>query len=128
MGGWTPDELARIDAEDELRIRTRRRDGSLRSPVVIWMVTVGDDLYVRSVNGPSASWYRGAHSRHEARVSAGGVERDVRLVDVAGMDGAIDAAYRSKYRRYAASIIDHITSPGARAATFRLVPQNEGGD
>ena len=33
MSGWTPDELERIDAEDELTIRTRRRDGTLRAPV-----------------------------------------------------------------------------------------------
>jgi len=34
----------------------------------------------------------------------------------------IDAAYRTKYRRYAASIVDTIVSPQARAATLRLVP------
>jgi hypothetical protein len=35
----------------------------------------------------------------------------------------LDVAYRTKYRRYAASIIDHITSPEARAATLKLVPR-----
>ena len=34
----------------------------------------------------------------------------------------LDAAYRDKYRRYAASIIDHVVSPQARAAALRLVP------
>jgi Uncharacterized protein conserved in bacteria (DUF2255) len=38
------------------------------------------------------------------------------------MDDQIDAAYHTKYRRYAASIIDAIVSPEARAATLRLVP------
>ncbi len=110
---------------DELTIRTRRRDGTLRAPVTIWMVRLGDELYVRSVNGASASWFRGTRTRHEGRISAGGVERDVNLVDVTGMDDAIDDAYRTKYRRSAASIIDHITSPGARAATLRLVPHTD---
>jgi hypothetical protein len=35
----------------------------------------------------------------------------------------IDAAYASKYRRYAASIISHINGPEARAATIKLVPR-----
>jgi hypothetical protein len=36
----------------------------------------------------------------------------------------IDAAYASKYRRYA-SIIPSINSPTARSATIKLVPRNE---
>lgn len=39
------------------------------------------------------------------------------------MNDEIDAAYRTKYHRYAAGIIDHITSPEARVATLELVPR-----
>jgi len=54
---------------------------------------------------------------------AGGVSKDVTFTDPGDDLGEqIDAAYRAKYRRYAASIIDHITSPQARAATIKLVP------
>jgi hypothetical protein len=35
----------------------------------------------------------------------------------------IDAAYRSKYGRYAESIVGSIVSPEARAATIKLVPR-----
>jgi hypothetical protein len=35
----------------------------------------------------------------------------------------IDAAYATKYRRYAASIISHINGSEARAATIKLVPR-----
>jgi hypothetical protein len=38
------------------------------------------------------------------------------------LNDQIDAAYRTKYRRYAASVIDAIVSPQARATTLRLVP------
>jgi hypothetical protein len=53
------------------------------------------------------------------------VGRDVTFVDVDGEDlnERVDAAYRAKYRRYAASIIEHITSPRARATTLSLVPR-----
>ena len=32
MTGWTSDELARIGTAEELRIASRRRDGTLRNP------------------------------------------------------------------------------------------------
>ncbi len=120
---WTADELDRIDSQDELEIAARRADGSLRRPVVIWMVRDGDELYVRSVNGPDAAWYRGTRARHEGQVSAGGVEKDVTFEDIGGdLDDRLDAAYRSKYRRYSENTLRRITSPEARSTTLRLIP------
>ena len=48
MNQWTDDELARIGAADELEIAPLRPDGAPRKPVTIWVVRVGDELYVRS--------------------------------------------------------------------------------
>jgi len=39
------------------------------------------------------------------------------------LNDAIDAAYRAKYRRYQARIVDSIVSPEARSATIRLLPR-----
>jgi hypothetical protein len=89
----------------------------------MWVVRHGDDLYVRSVNGRTSSWFHGAQTRHEGHIRAGGVEKDVRLVETNDMNDEIDAAYRAKYHRYAESIIDSISSPEARAATLKLVPR-----
>jgi hypothetical protein len=122
MTAWTNDELTRIASADELQIAPRRRDGTLRNPRTIWVVRHDDDLYIRSVNGRTSAWFRGAQVRHEAHIRAGGVDKDVRLVEVDDLNEEIDAAYRTKYRRYAATIIDTIVSPQARAATLRLVP------
>jgi hypothetical protein len=122
MTAWTTDELTRIASADELQIAPRRRDRTLRNPRTIWVVRHGDDLYVRSVNGRTSAWFRGAQVRHEAHIQAGGVDKDVRLVETDDLNDQIDAAYRTKYRRYAANIIDAIVSPQARAATLRLVP------
>jgi hypothetical protein len=36
---------------------------------------------------------------------------------------AIDAAYRVKYLRYQAKIVDSIVSPAARSATIGLLPR-----
>src|SRR5947209_15804093 len=124
MTTWTSDDHTKIGAAEELRIASLRRDGTLTNPVTIWVLRLGDDLYVRSVNGRTAAWFRGAQVRHEGRIWAGGVQKDVTFVDADhAIDDELDAAYRTKYRRYAASIIGHITSPQARSATIKLVPR-----
>src|SRR2546423_10283028 len=93
MSKWTSDELSKIGDADELQIASRRRDGTLRNPVTIWVVRHGDDLYVRSVNGRTASWFRGAQGRHEGHIESGGVDKDVTFVDADGdINDEIDAA------------------------------------
>ena len=123
MTTWTSEELTKIEEAEELELASRRRDGTLRRPVTIWVVRHGDDLYVRSVNGRTAAWFRGVQDRHEGHIRAGGVDKDVLLVETDETNDALDAAYRTKYRRYAASIISTIVSPEARAATLTLVPR-----
>jgi hypothetical protein len=39
------------------------------------------------------------------------------------VNNQIDAAYRAKYRRYAASIVNTTLTPQARAATLKLTPR-----
>ena len=126
MTTWTSDELSKIGTAEELEIASPRRDGTLRNPVTIWVVRHGDDLYVRSVNGRTAAWFRGTQVRHEGHIRAGGVDKDVTFVEESDTDinDQIDGVYRTKYGRYAASIISHITSPAARSATIKLAPRS----
>ena len=124
MTTWTSEELDRIGSADELAIASLRRDGSLRKPVIIWVVRVGDDLFVRSGYGHTAAWYRGVKVRHEGRVDAGGIQKDVVFEDAepAAAD-AIDAAYRVKYRRHGAQYVNSVTDAEARSTTIRIVPR-----
>jgi hypothetical protein len=123
MTAWTSDELSKIDATEELAISSLRRDGRLRRPVTIWVVRHGDDLYVRSVNGRESAWFSGVQVRHEGHIRAGGVDKDVRLVETDAVNDQLDAAYRTKYHRYSATTLNRITSPNARAATLKLEPR-----
>ncbi len=126
MTTWTSEELKKIETAEELEIASLRSDGTLRKPVIIWVVCVGEELYVRSVNGRTSAWFRGVQSRHEGQIRAGGVEKDVTFVEEAdpGLNDQIDVAYRSKYRRYAPGIINSIISPEARSATIKLIPRD----
>ncbi len=125
MTTWTRDELTKIGTAEELEIASLRRDGTLRNPVTIWVVRCGDDLYVRAVNGRTGAWFRGTQVRQEGHIQAGGVDKDVNFVDEPDpeINAQIDAAYRTKYRRYAANIVGSILTPAARSSTIKLVPR-----
>jgi hypothetical protein len=47
MTTWTHDDLETIGTADEVKIAPLRRDGTVRRPVTIWVVRVGDDLLIR---------------------------------------------------------------------------------
>jgi hypothetical protein len=121
---WTNDKLNRIGNAEELQIASLRRDGTLSKPRTIWVVRLGDDLYVRSVYGRTSGWFRGTQVRHEGRIWAGGIEKDVTFVEEATPDlnDQIDAAYRAKYRRYA-QYVDPMVAPEVRSTTIKLLPR-----
>jgi hypothetical protein len=125
MKQWTSDQLDRVEKAEELRIASIRQDGTLGKLVTIWVARSGDDLYVRSVRGRSAHWFRGTQERHEGRIRAGGVQQDVTFVDADhDINDEIDAAYRTKYHRYAGSILNSVLTPEARSTTIKLVPRS----
>ena len=124
MDTWINEELDKIGAVEELRIASLRRDGTLRKPVIIWIVRIGDELYVRCVNGREGAWFHGVQTRHEGRIWAGGVEKDVTFIDETdpGINDKIDAAYLTKYGHYPQYVAPMVT-PEVRAATIKLVPR-----
>ena len=89
----------------------------------MWVVRVGDDLYVRSAYGRDNPWYRRAVGSGAGRIRAGGVERDVIFAEAAtGAHPAIDAAYHAKYDRYGPRIVGSVVGPEAHRVTIRLMP------
>jgi hypothetical protein len=119
--GWTRAELEKVGGAEELELTPRLSDGGFGRQVVIWVVRSGEDLYVRSWRGSAGDWYRRARQSGAARISAGGVERDVRVVSPTDrVDDDVDTAYRGKYG--GDDYVDSMVRPEARATTLKLVP------
>lgn len=125
---WTSEQLAVFGDAEEIRILTQNTDGTLRTPVNIWIVSVDGDLFVRSSHGKASNWFQAVEARHQAVIRAAGHAQRVSIEEEVRRAAEIDAAYRTKYARYATSFLPALLSEKARGATLRLVPiASEGG-
>ena len=125
MASWTQHDLERIGAADELQLASLKEDGTRRMPVTIWVVRVGEELYVRAYRGRETGWFRQTQRLPEGYIVAGGVTKEVTLEDASSdeaLNHEIDVAYQSKYRKYSATYVDPMIAPPARATTLKLVP------
>ncbi|MFI2752693.1 DUF2255 family protein [Cellulomonas sp. P22] len=121
---WTQDELTKIGGSEELHVASARRDGTLARYVTVWVVRVGDGLYVRSAYGPKNPWYVRARNNGTGRIRAGGIEQDVSFTAASpGVEDAVDAAYKAKYDRYGPAIVDTVVGETAHQVTLCLAPR-----
>lgn len=123
MPDWTAQALHELESTQEVHVATRRRDGTLRSPRIIWVVTAGDRVFIRSTNGRDAAWFRAAIATGTGQIQARSTAYDVTFTEVNAETDltAADAGYRRKYGHYA-SIVDHLQEAGPRAATLEVHP------
>ncbi|GAA4703370.1 DUF2255 family protein [Phytohabitans rumicis] len=93
---------------------------TIRTP--IWVVPLGEHLYVRSWKGQEGRWYRRARRHGSGAVVTSGGERGVRFVPVtdAALDAAIDREYLAKYGD--TSPAQAMVRPPVSGTTLRLVP------
>jgi hypothetical protein len=120
---WTATELERIGHAEEFELASRGDDGELSAYVTMWVVRVGEELFVRSAGGPSRPWYRRAKAAGGGRIRAGVVERDVTFEEAPfQVIPRIDAAYHEKYDSYGATIVGHVTGGASHLVSIRLVP------
>ena len=127
MSTWSQDDLDRLGGAGEVEVSSVRRDGSRSRTRTGWIVRVGDELYLRSVNGPDAAWYRSTRTFHQGRIQARVVVCDVTWIAVNAtgqpdVDPAVDAEYARKYQGSTAAIA-RINNPPARATTMRVEPR-----
>ncbi|GAB40273.1 DUF2255 family protein [Gordonia sputi] len=122
MSTWNVQQAQQLTAPQEVGVATRRRDGSVRTPRVIWIVRSGDRVFIRSTNGRGADWFRWAIATGTGQITSGTTTFDVAFREADGADlEIVDDAYRDKYGNYA-SIVDHLQEDGPRAATLEVLP------
>ena len=123
MTAWTSAELDKIENAEELTLASLRSDGTLRRPVIVWVVRVDGHIYVRAYKGRTSPWFRSIQTRHQGRIQAGGVEKDVAFVEESDpeVNRQVDAAYLAKYARYP-QYVAPMVEPAAKSATLKLIP------
>jgi hypothetical protein len=94
----------------------------LAPAVPIWVVRVGEALYVRSYRGPSGGWYRRARATVESAQTARSLGSDFSEVAGTELRARIDEAYRVKYGRYGSSYVTPMASDSAAETTLQLEP------
>lgn len=118
---WSRDQLERIGQTQVLRVSSYRPDGSLRRWTPIWVVRIGDHLYVRSAFGRDSDWYRNAMRHQAARIRAGDIETDVALqpVNDTTTNAEVEEAYKAKYGDQPGALRPML-EPAAAETTVRL--------
>jgi hypothetical protein len=114
-------DLAALAAADEIEIETRAPDGTVHR-TIIWIVTHDGDVYVRSVNGPGARWYREAIATGDIALHVDGRRIPARLeaaADAAGVE-ACSEALKAKYK--ADYSLQSMLEPETLPTTLRVVP------
>jgi len=119
---WTSEQLEVFGNAEEIGILTQRPDGTMRAAVSIWIVSVDGELFVRSSHGRESNWFQGVATRHQAVIRTAGHAQRVGIEEQEDRWAEIDAAYRTKYERYATSFLPALLTEKARRATLRLMP------
>lgn len=117
--GWSPDDLGALADAHELEIAS----DPAADWVPIWVVVVGDSVFVRTWKRRTTGWYGRAVASERAwiRVADEPVEAVVTPTGDAIAD-AVDAAYRAKYSFAGAG---SMVTAEAAASTLRLTPARD---
>lgn len=133
-GPWSTEQLQLLDAAVELDIAVPRPDGALGRWTTVWVVCVGQGVFIRSWHRRDTGWFGRAASTGRARIRVTGLETDVDVVDL-GRAGdhtdavqqlhrelfdEVDGAYRTKYGASGDATVRAMVSAHARVTTLRL--------
>ena len=77
---FPPADLALLGATEEIEIETRASPDAPVHRTIIWIMTDGNDAFVRSVRGGRGRWYREAIANPQVAVHAGGRRLAARVV------------------------------------------------
>jgi hypothetical protein len=108
----------------EVRIETTSIDGATNHRTIIWIVTAGDEVFIRSVNGATARWYREVRQRPDAILHAEGAPIPVSVVLAADPDSIqqVSDAFKAKYGPRSPGSTASMLQPHTLETTLRVEP------
>ena len=122
---FDPDTLATLGPIREIELETTSVDGAQTHRTIIWVVTVGDQVFVRSERGSAGRWYREARHTPDIILHARDESIPVTAVPAADPDTVqrVSDAFTAKYGRRSAASTAAMLLPHTLETTLRLDPR-----
>lgn len=116
--------LRKLAAVEEVEIETQANAASPVHRTIIWVVAIGDEVYVRSFHGATARWYREIRANPVGALYAEGQRIAARAVPAtdAATVAKVSDAYRQKYAQSPA--LPSMVRDDILATTLRLEPRS----
>jgi hypothetical protein len=116
--------LDRMRDTREIRLQTTSLHGTATHRTIIWIVTVGDEAFIRSVRGPAGRWYREARERPEVVVHVEGesIPATAVLANDSETIETVSDAFTAKYGKRSPSTASMLR-PHTLETTLRLEPR-----
>jgi hypothetical protein len=118
--------LAMLGRVREIDLETTSLDGTQTHRTTIWVVTVGDQVFVRSERGTAGRWYREARQAPDLILHAGDEAIPVSAVLAADPDSVqrVSDAFTARYGRRSAASTAAMIRPHTLETTLRLDPRD----
>ena len=114
-------DLAALAAAKEIKIETQSATGAVHR-TIIWVAEQDGTIYIRSVDGPDARWYREATTGRPVAVQVAGRRLPVRLEQAAD-EHSIEACSAGLAAKYGKSFsLQSMLLDDTLPTTLRVVP------
>jgi hypothetical protein len=117
--------LETLDRVREVRVETAALDGTGSHRTVIWIVTVGDEAFIRSVRGTAGRWFRETMRHPDVVLHVEGAVIPVTAVLANDPDTVerVSAAFRAKYGKRSPASTESMVRPHTLETTMRVEPR-----
>ena len=118
---FSSEDLALLDAADEVEIETQAPDKEARRTVV-WVVVDGDEVFVRTYRGAGSRWFRDIGQNPAVAIHVGGKRLSASAIAATDPDSIerTSAGYKRKYSGDPAT--KAMLKPEVLDTTLRLEP------
>jgi hypothetical protein len=118
---FSPEDLAVLDATEEIEIETQAPGAEVRR-TTIWLVVDDDNVFVRTYKGPNSRWYRDALANPAVAIHVDGRRLPATAIPATDPDSIerTSAGFRRKYADDSST--SAMVAPDVLETTLRLEP------